>query len=87
VWMGPENLIEKIPLASVRSYRNNPKLAYLFQDILNIKNSNWNDYIGALLQLKRTQNPPADNLHHKVKELYMLLKNCRLTDEEWELVM
>lgn len=86
MWRGPENLIDKTPLASVAVYRNNPGLERLFCEILGIGNANWNDYMDTLLRLRREQQPTPE-LNRKTKELYQLLSQARLTDEDWESVL
>jgi len=80
--MGPENLLDKIPLGNVALYRNNAKIRTLFMDILGIRNANWTDYQDALLQLKRRQTFPPD-LERKVVELYELLNSSRISGEDW----
>ena len=86
VWRGPENLIDKTPLASVAAYRNNEGLERLFCVILGIRNANWNDYMDMILKLRRDQLPPPD-LARKIEELYQLLSQARLADEDWESIL
>lgn len=81
LWRGPENLVEKIPLATIASYRNNAKLRKLFNDILDIRNANWTDYRDALQQLKGRETFPPD-VQKKIVELYELLRSCKMSDED-----
>ena len=82
VWRGPDNLLDKIPLAPVTSYRNNRKVEQLFREILGIKNANWCDYRDMLLQFRRRQTSPPD-LWNKIVRLYELLRDSRISDEDW----
>jgi hypothetical protein len=85
VWRGPENVLDKTPLAAVLLYRNNKKLTAFFE-ILGISNANWHDYMDMLLKFRKMQRPPPD-LFDKLQQLYELLSKSRLSGEEWESVM
>ncbi|KAE8447535.1 hypothetical protein EG329_010665 [Mollisiaceae sp. DMI_Dod_QoI] len=84
-WRGPENLLDKTPLASVISYRNNRKLVRFFTEVLGIRNTNWHDYIHAILAFRRSQISLPD-LSHKILQLYQLisLSESRMSEEDWE---
>jgi hypothetical protein len=72
VWQGPEDLLDKQPLAAVPQYRDNLKLARFFHHTLDIRNANWEDYLTALTDLRDGSNPTQD-IHEKVSRLYALL--------------
>lgn len=82
VWRGPENVLDKIPLALVASYRNNRKVEQLFREVLGIQNANWGDYRDMLLKFRVGQTSPPD-LWDKILQLYKLLRDCRISDENW----
>ncbi|KAF8859481.1 hypothetical protein BDZ45DRAFT_673240 [Acephala macrosclerotiorum] len=86
LWRGPEDLLDKIPLATVASYRNSTKMRMLFNDILGIRNANWTDYQDTLRQFKRRGTFPPD-LERKVLELYELLRASRMSDEDLLLLL
>jgi hypothetical protein len=81
LWRGPENLLDKIPLATVASYRNSTKIRMLFNDILGIRNANWTDYLDKLLQFRRRETFPPE-MERKVLELYELLRSSRMSEED-----
>ncbi len=83
LWRGPENLLDKVPLATLcASYRNSQKIRILFIEKLGIRNANWTDYLDALLQFKMSQNFPPD-LQGKVLQLYELLRDSILSEEDF----
>jgi hypothetical protein len=82
LWRGPANLLEKTPLAAVTLYQNDTKIRRLFCEILSIKNAAWHDYLEMLVKLRRRQLIPL-NLPDKVLQLYNLISQSNLSDEEW----
>ncbi|CAG8949950.1 hypothetical protein HYFRA_00004281 [Hymenoscyphus fraxineus] len=86
LWRGPENLLEKITLATASAYRNSEKIRMLFTNILSIRNANWTDYHATLLELKRS-NIISPNVERKVLDLYKLLSLSILSDEDSALLL
>ncbi|KAH6672240.1 hypothetical protein B0J14DRAFT_69385 [Halenospora varia] len=72
VWQGPENLLDKQPLAVASQYRDNEKLAHFFHRTLDIRNANWEDYLRVLSNIKNGSNLVQDT-PEKVSRLYELL--------------
>lgn len=72
VWQGPENLLDKQPLAVASQYRDNEKLAQFFHRTLDIRNANWEDYLRVLSNISNGSNPVQDT-PEKVSRLYELL--------------
>lgn len=82
VWSGPKSVLDKIPLAHVGSYRKRKKVLRLFCDILGIKDADWHDYLDMLLKFRRSQNT-SDDIVKKVQQLYELLSEQNISDEDW----
>lgn len=75
VWNGPENLLDKKPLAAVRQY-DTEKLANFFKQALGIRDANWTDYVEMIVKIQDSQ-IDRSQMQEKLRRLYDLLSDVR----------
>ena len=63
VWNGHPSLRTKHPLAIHSEYSNDPHVAYLFKDMLSVRDANVDTYLEELEWRKGNANGPLDDLN------------------------
>ncbi|KAL5327036.1 hypothetical protein ACEPPN_004726 [Leptodophora sp. 'Broadleaf-Isolate-01'] len=84
VWQGPEDILDREPLALVPQYKNNENISHFFTQVLGIKDANWEDYIRVLSTLKgdSENSTTAQGITEKVLRLYYLLSKVDHVEDQ-----
>ena len=86
-WQSPDNCLWYAPgfvttrscLERVTAYRSNKMIEHLFQRVLNIRDSNWQDYLEELQNMKSS----GDTSIQRVAGIYSHLRNAVTAEEDW----